>query len=91
MEGPSYDKRAGQSFLSRDQEQGDEPDRGNHRLIAVPIDALTDYRFVVVSFLARSVDWRHWGHRMRSATIYRVLAALLVLIAAVVARSIRSA
>jgi uncharacterized protein len=56
------------------------------RLAAVPIDTLTPYWFVVVNLLAGSLigAWigATWATRMRSATLYRVLAALLVLIAA---------
>jgi uncharacterized protein len=59
------------------------------RLAAVPIDALTHYWLVVVNLLAGSLIGARigaaWATRMRSATIYRVLAALLVLIAAVLA------
>ena len=61
------------------------------RLAAVPIDTLADYWFVVVNLLAGSLigAWigATWATRMRSATIYRVLAALLALIAAVLAWS----
>jgi uncharacterized protein len=61
------------------------------RLVAVPVDTLTDYWFVVVNLLAGSLigAWigAAWATRMRSATIYRVLAALLVLIAWVLAWS----
>jgi hypothetical protein len=61
------------------------------RLAAVPIDALTPYWFVVVNLLAGSLigAWigATWATRMRSATLYRVLAALLVLIAAALASS----
>jgi hypothetical protein len=61
------------------------------RLVAVPIDTLTDYWLVVVNLLAGSLigAWigAAWATRMRSATIYRVLAVLLVLIAAVLAWS----
>jgi uncharacterized membrane protein YfcA len=61
------------------------------RLAAVPIDTLADYWFVVVNLLAGSLigAWigATWATRMRSATIYRVLATLLALIAAVLAWS----
>ena len=61
------------------------------RLAAVPIDTLADYWFVVVNLLAGSLigAWigATWATRMRSATIYRVLATLLILIAAVLAWS----
>jgi len=61
------------------------------RLAAVPIDTLTDYSFVVVNLLAGSLigAWigATWATRMRSATIYSVLAALLALIATVLAWS----
>jgi len=56
-----------------------------------PIDTLVDYWFVVVNLLAGSLigAWigATWATRMRSATIYRVLATLLALIAAVLAWS----
>jgi uncharacterized membrane protein YfcA len=59
--------------------------------VAVPIDTVTPYWFVVVNLLAGSLigAWigATWATRMRSATIYRVLAALPVLIAAVLAWS----
>jgi len=44
------------------------------RLAAVPIDTLADYWFVVVNLLAGSLIGATWATRMRSATIYRVLA-----------------
>jgi uncharacterized protein len=59
------------------------------RLAAVPIDALTPYWFVVVNLLTGSLigAWigATWATRMRSATLYRVVAVLLVLIAAALA------
>ena len=61
------------------------------RLVAVPIEALTHHWFVVVDLLAGSLigAWigATWATRMRSATIYRVLATPLVFIAAVLAWS----
>ena len=61
------------------------------RLAAVPIDTLMPYWLVVVNLLAGSLigAWigATWATRMRSATLYRVLAALLVLIAAALAWS----
>jgi hypothetical protein len=85
---------SGSSPSSRDHEQGDEPDRGPHRaarLVAVPIDILTDYWFVVVNLLAGRLIGASigaaWATQMRSTTIYRVLAALLLTWAA---RSTRS-
>ncbi|MEV6596778.1 sulfite exporter TauE/SafE family protein [Actinoplanes sp. NPDC051346] len=56
------------------------------RLAAVPVSALTPHWDVVVNLLAGSLvgAWAGatWATRMRSATLYRVLAAMLVLIAA---------
>ena len=55
------------------------------RLLAVPFDTVNGYWFVVVNLLAGSLvgAWigATWATRMRSATLYRVLAVLLVLIA----------
>ena len=55
------------------------------RLVAVPFDTVSGYWFVVVTLLAGSLigAWvgATWATRMRSATLYRVLAVLLVLIA----------
>jgi uncharacterized membrane protein YfcA len=55
------------------------------RLVAVPFDTVNGYWFVVVNLLAGSLigAWigAAWATRMRSATLYRVLAVLLVLIA----------
>lgn len=57
------------------------------RLMAVPFSELTPHWTVVVNLLAGSLigAWlgATWATRMRSAVLYRVLAALLVLIAAV--------
>lgn len=57
------------------------------RLLAVPLGALVPHWAVVVNLLAGSLAgaWlgATWATRMRSATLYRVLAALLVFIAAV--------
>jgi uncharacterized membrane protein YfcA len=56
------------------------------RLIGVPIDAVVPHWGIVVNLLAGSLAgaWlgATWATRMRSATLYRVLATLLVLIAA---------
>jgi uncharacterized membrane protein YfcA len=56
------------------------------RLFAVPFSALLPHWTIVVNLLAGSLPgaWlgASWATRMRSATLYRVLAALLVLIAA---------
>ena len=55
------------------------------RLVAVTFDTVNGYWFVVVNLLAGSLigAWigATWATRMRSATLYRVLAVLLVLIA----------
>jgi uncharacterized protein len=55
------------------------------RLVAVPFDTVNGYWFVVVTLLAGSLigAWigATWATRMLSATLYRILAALLVLIA----------
>ncbi|GIJ52393.1 UPF0721 transmembrane protein [Virgisporangium aliadipatigenens] len=55
------------------------------RLVAVPWSALTPHWSVVVNLLAGSLigAWAGatWAIRMRSGTLYRVLAALLVLVA----------
>ena len=54
------------------------------RLLAVPFDTVDGYWFVVVNLLAGSLvgAWIGvtWATRMRSATLHRVLAVLLVLI-----------
>jgi uncharacterized protein len=56
------------------------------RLAAVPVSALTGHWSEIVNLLAGSLAgaWAGatWATRMRSATLYRVLAVLLVLIAA---------
>ncbi|GAA4975300.1 sulfite exporter TauE/SafE family protein [Actinoplanes utahensis] len=56
------------------------------RLVAVPVSALTPHWDVVVNLLAGSLvgAWAGatWATRMRSVTLYRVLAVMLVLIAA---------
>ncbi|MCG5437498.1 sulfite exporter TauE/SafE family protein [Micromonospora foliorum] len=56
------------------------------RLAAVPLSALAPHWSVVLNLLAGSLfgAWvgASWATRMRSSTLYRVLAALLVLIAA---------
>ena len=55
------------------------------RLVAVPFDTMDGYWFVVVNLLAGSLIGASigasWATRMRSATLCRVLAALLGLIA----------
>jgi uncharacterized membrane protein YfcA len=59
------------------------------RLVAVPYSALAPHWTVVVNLLAGSLAgaWlgATWATRMRSATLYRVLAGLLVLIAVALA------
>jgi uncharacterized protein len=59
------------------------------RLVAVPFDTVRGYWFVVVNLLAGSLigAWMGatWATRVRSATLYQVLAVLLVLIAIVLA------
>jgi uncharacterized protein len=59
------------------------------RLLAVPFDTVNGYWFVVVNLLAGSLvsAWigATWATRMRSATLCRVLAVLLVLIAVALA------
>ena len=59
------------------------------RLVAVPWAQVSPHWFVVVNLLAGSLvgAWlgATWATRMRSATLYRVLAGLLVLIAAALA------
>lgn len=59
------------------------------RLVSVPWSQVSPHWFVVVNLLAGSLvgAWvgATWATRMRSATLYRVLAALLVLIAAALA------
>ncbi|MEV6273368.1 sulfite exporter TauE/SafE family protein [Kribbella sp. NPDC051936] len=61
------------------------------RLFAVPYGELSPYWYVALNLLAGSLvgAWigASWATRMRSATLYRVLAALLVLIAAALAWS----
>ena len=61
------------------------------RLFAVPWSSVAPYWFVVVNLLAGSLvgAWlgASWATRMRSATLYRVLAVLLVLIAVALAWS----
>jgi uncharacterized membrane protein YfcA len=61
------------------------------RLIAVPLDDVTAQWPIVVNLLAGSLlgAWigATWATRMRSATLYKVLAGLLVLIAAALAAS----
>jgi uncharacterized protein len=55
------------------------------RLVAVPFNTVNGYWFVVVNVLAGSLIGARigatWATRIRSATLYRILAALLVLIA----------
>ncbi|HOS92730.1 MAG TPA: sulfite exporter TauE/SafE family protein [Armatimonadota bacterium] len=59
------------------------------RLVSIPYDTLSPYAYVAVNLLAGSLAgaWlgATWATRMRSSTLYRVLAALLVLIAAALA------
>lgn len=59
------------------------------RLVSVPWSQVSPHWFVVVNLLAGSLvgAWlgATWATRMRSVTLYRVLAALLVLIAAALA------
>jgi len=59
------------------------------RLLAVPFDTVNRYWFVVIDLLAGSLvgAWigATWATRMRSATLYRVLAVLLALIAVALA------
>jgi uncharacterized protein len=59
------------------------------RLVAVPFDTVSSYWFVVLNLLAGSLigAWigATWATRMRSTTLYRVLAVLLVLIAVALA------
>lgn len=61
------------------------------RLISIPYDTLAPYWYVALNLLAGSLigAWlgATWATRMRSSTLYRVLAALLVLIAAALAWS----
>ncbi|MFC7487070.1 sulfite exporter TauE/SafE family protein [Knoellia sp. CPCC 206453] len=56
------------------------------RLIAVPLDQITPHWPIIVNLLAGSLLGAYlgatWATRMRSRTLYRVLAALLILIAA---------
>ncbi|MBB5840515.1 putative membrane protein YfcA [Kribbella italica] len=59
------------------------------RLVSVPVSELTPHWPIVVNLLAGSLAgaWlgATWATRMRSSTLYRVLAALLVVIAAALA------
>jgi uncharacterized protein len=59
------------------------------RLIAIPYDDLTPYWYVVVNLLTGSLigAWigATWATKMRSPTLYKVIAALLVFIAAALA------
>ena len=59
------------------------------RLISVPYGDLAPYWYVVVNLLAGSLigAWigATWATRMRSATLYKVIAVLLVVIAAALA------
>lgn len=59
------------------------------RLMSIPYDSVAPYWYVVVNLLAGSLvgAWigATWATRMRSATLYKVLAGLLVLIAATLA------
>lgn len=59
------------------------------RLVSVPWSSLSPHWFVAVNLLAGSLfgAWvgATWATRMRSTTLYRVLAVLLVLIAAALA------
>jgi uncharacterized membrane protein YfcA len=61
------------------------------RLVSVPWSSVSPHWFVAVNLLAGSLvgAWlgATWATRMRSATLYRVLAVLLVLIAAALAWS----
>lgn len=56
------------------------------RLVAVPLSDLTDHWTVVTNLLVGSLFGAYlgasWATKMRTATLYKVLAALLVLIAA---------
>ncbi|WP_420180558.1 sulfite exporter TauE/SafE family protein [Paenarthrobacter sp. TA1.8] len=56
------------------------------RLFAIPIGDLSPYWFIVLNLLAGSLvgAWigAHWATRLKSKTLYRVIAVLLVLIAA---------
>ncbi|MHA7294736.1 sulfite exporter TauE/SafE family protein [Arthrobacter sp. HLT1-21] len=55
------------------------------RLLGVPLDDLSPYWFIVLNLLAGSLvgAWlgAHWATRLKSTTLYRVIAVLLVLIA----------
>ena len=55
------------------------------RLISVPLAELSPYWFIVLNLLAGSLigAWigAHWATRLKSKTLYRVIAVLLVLIA----------
>lgn len=61
------------------------------RLVSLPWSSLSPHWFVAVNLLAGSLigAWlgATWATRMRSVTLYRLLAALLVLIAAALAGS----
>lgn len=61
------------------------------RLFAVPLDDLSSRWYIIANLLAGSLlgAWlgATWATRMRSATLYKVLAALLVLIAIALALS----
>ena len=61
------------------------------RLIAVPLSQLTPYTYVVVNLLAGSLvgAWlgATWATRIRSALLYKIIAGLLVFIAAALAAS----
>ncbi|MFJ5958182.1 sulfite exporter TauE/SafE family protein [Paenarthrobacter sp. NPDC092416] len=56
------------------------------RLFAIPFGDLSPYWFIVLNLLAGSLvgAWAgaHWATKLRSKTLYRVIAVLLVLIAA---------
>ncbi|MCO4239206.1 sulfite exporter TauE/SafE family protein [Pseudarthrobacter raffinosi] len=56
------------------------------RLVGVPLGELSPYWFIVLNLLAGSLfgAWigAHWATRLKSKTLYRVIAVLLVLIAA---------
>ncbi|TVU62009.1 sulfite exporter TauE/SafE family protein [Paenarthrobacter nitroguajacolicus] len=56
------------------------------RLFAIPIGDLSPYWFIVLNLLAGSLigAWigAHWATRLKSKTLYRVIGALLALIAA---------
>lgn len=56
------------------------------RLVGVPLGELSPYWFIVLNLLAGSLigAWAgaHWATKLKSKTLYRVIAVLLVLIAA---------